>query len=211
MQGHFICLMHSFPGFFHHWLFFTVQCLLPERPSWTALSEFIHTVAPTIQSLPFQPQALFSCSLLVIYCSSVPKMCLTVTPWTAAHQSPLPSTISQSLLKLMSFELMMHSKHLILCCLLMLPPSIFPTTRVFSNELAIPIRWPKDWSFSFIISPSNEYSGLISFRIGWFDFLAVQGTFKSLLQHHNSKASILQHSAFVMIQLSHPYMTAGKP
>ena len=116
----------------------------------------------------------------------------------------------QSLLKLMSFELMMHSKHLILCCLLHLP-SIFPTTRVFSNELAIPIRWPKYWSFSFIISPSNEYSELISFRIGWFDFLAVQGTFKSLLQHHNSKASMLQHSAFFMIQLSHPYMTAGKP
>ena len=189
--------MHSFPGFFHHWLFFTVQCLLPERPSWTALSEFIHTVAPTIQSLPFQPQALFSCSLLVIYCSSVPKMCLTVTPWTAAHQSPLPSTISQSLLKFMSIEIVMPSNHLILCCPLLLP-SIFPSIRVFSNESVLRIKRPKYWSLR--ISPSNEYSGLITFRMDWFDLLAVQRILKSLLQHCSSKASILWRSDFFMFQ-----------
>ena len=104
----------------------------------------------------------------------------------------------------------MPSKHLVLCLLLLLLPSIFPSIRVFSNELALCIRWPKYWSFSFSISPSTEYLGLISFRIDWFDLLAVQGTVKSLLQHHGSKASILQHSAFFMVQLSHPYMTIGK-
>ena len=104
----------------------------------------------------------------------------------------------------------MFPNHLILCCPLLLLPSIFPSTRVFSNESAPSIKWPKYWSFSFSISPSNEYSGLISFRMDWLDLLAVQGTLKSLLQHHNSKASILQHSAFFMIQLSHPYMTPGK-
>ena len=118
--------------------------------------------------------------------------------------------ISQSLLKLMCIELVMPSNHLILCCPLLLLPSIFPSIRVFSNESALPIRWPQYWSFIFSISPSNEYSGLISFRIGWFDLLATQGTFKSLLQHHSSKASILQCSAFFMAQLSHPCMTTGK-
>ena len=115
-----------------------------------------------------------------------------------------------SLLKLMSIELVMPSNHLILCHPLLLPPSIFPSIRVFSNESVLPIRWPKYWCFSFSISPSNEYSGLISFTIDWLDLLAVQGTLKSLLQLHNSKASILQCSAFFMVQLSHPYMTTGK-
>ena len=133
----------------------------------------------------------------------------SVTSWTAAHQASLSITNSQSLLKLMSIELVMPSNHLILCFPLLLPPSIFPSIRVFSSESVLYIRWPKDWSFSFSISPSNEYSGLISFRINWYD-LAVQGTLKSLLQHHSSKTSILWHSAFFMIQLSHPYMTAGK-
>ena len=110
----------------------------------------------------------------------------------------------------MSVDLLMPSNHLILCCPLLLPPSIIPSIRVFSSESVLHIRCPKDWSFSFSISPSNEYSGLISFRIDWFDLLAVQGTLKSLLQHHSSKASILQCSAFFIVQLSHPYMTIGK-
>ena len=130
-------------------------------------------------------------------------------PWTAAHQASLSFTISQSLLKFMSIELLMLSNHLILCCPLCLLSSIFPSIRVFSNKLAICIRWPKYWSFSFSISPSYEYSGLISFRINWFD-LTVQGTLKSLLQHHNSKASILWHSAFFMAQRSHLYMSTRK-
>jgi len=110
----------------------------------------------------------------------------------------------------MSIESVMLSNHLILCHPLLLLPSIFPSIRVFSSESALHIRWPKYWSFSFSISPSNEYAGLISFRMDWLDLLAVQGTFESLLQHHNSKASILWHSAFFMVQLSHPYMTTGK-
>ena len=124
---------------------------------------------------------------------------LFATPRTAVHQASLSITISQSLLKLMSIESVMPSNHP-----LILMSSIFPSSRVFSNKLALHIRWPKYWSFSFSLSPSNEYSGLISFRIDWFDLLAVQGTFKSLLQHHSSKASILQCSAFFMVQLSHP-------
>ena len=118
-------------------------------------------------------------------------------------------TNSWSLLKLMFIESVMPSNHLILCCPLLLPPSIFPTIRVFSNESVLHIRWPKYWSFSCSISPFNEYSGLISFRVDWLDLLAVQGTLKSLLQHHSSKASILQHSDFFIAQLSHPYMTTG--
>ena len=118
--------------------------------------------------------------------------------------------ISQSLLKLMSIDLVMPSNRLILCCTLLLLPSTFANIRVFSNESVLRIRWPKFWSFSFRISPSSEYSGLISFRIDWFDLFAVQGTLKSLLQHHSSKASIRQRSAFFTVQLSHPYMTTGK-
>ena len=135
---------------------------------------------------------------------------LFVTPWTAAHQPSLSITDSQSLLKLMSIELVMPSNHLILCHPLLLLPSNFPSIRILSNESALLIRWPKYWSFSFSISPSNEYSGLIAFRMDWLDLLAVQGTLKSLLQHHSSKASILQGSAFFIVQLSHPYMTTGK-
>ena len=126
---------------------------------------------------------------------------LFATPWTAAHQASLSITNSWSLLKLMSIESVMPSNHLIFCCPLLLPPSIFPSIRVFSSESVLHIWWPKYWSFSFSISPSNEYSGLISFRIDWFDLLVVPGTLKSLLQHHSSKASILWCSAFFMAQL----------
>ena len=132
------------------------------------------------------------------------------TPWTAACQASLSFTISQSFLRLMSIESVMPSNHLILCHPLLLPPSVFPSVRVCSNESVFCIRWPNYWSFSFSISPSNEYSGLISFRIDWLDLLAVQGTLKSLLQHHSSKASIFQHSAFFIVQLSHPYMATGE-
>ena len=133
-----------------------------------------------------------------------------MTPWTAACQTSLTITNFQSLLKLISLELVLPSNHLILCHPLLLLPSIFPTIRTFSNESVLHIRWPKDWSFSFSISTSNEYSGQISFRMNWLDLLTVQGTLKSLLQHHSSKASILLHSAFFVVQLSHPYMTTGK-
>ena len=129
--------------------------------------------------------------------------------WTAAHQASLSITNSWRLLKLISVKSVMPSNYLILCHPLLLLPSIFPSIRVFSNESVLHIRWPKCWSFSFSINTSNEYSGLICFRIDWFDLLAVQGTLKSLLQHHSSKASILRHSAFLMVQLSHPYMTSG--
>ena len=135
---------------------------------------------------------------------------LFVTPWTAARQASLSIANSRSLLKLISVESVMPSNHLILCHPLLLLPSIPASIRVFSNESALHMRWPKYWSFSFSISPSNEYSGLISFRMDWLDLLAVQGTLKSLLQHHSSKASILQRSAFFIVQLSHPYMTTGK-
>ena len=130
---------------------------------------------------------------------------LFVTPWTAAHHASLSITNSQSSFKLMSVESLMQSNHLILCHPLLPLPSIFPSIRVFSDESVIRITWPKYWSFNFSISPSNEYSGLISFRMDWLDLLAVQGTFKSLFQHHSSKASILQGSAFFIVQLSHPY------
>ena len=135
---------------------------------------------------------------------------LFATPWTAAYQASLSITNSRSLLELMSVKSVMPSNHLVLCHPLLLLPSIFPSIRVFSNQLALRIRWPKYWSFSFNISPSNEYSGLISFGIDWLDLLAVQGTLKSLCQHHSSKASILQHSGFFIVQLSHPYKTNGK-
>ena len=135
---------------------------------------------------------------------------LFVTPWTAAHQASLSITNSQSLLQLMSIESVMPSKHLILCHPFLLLPSIFSSIMVFPNESALHIRWPKYWSFSFNISLSNEYSGFISFRADWFDLLAVQETLKRILEHHSLKASILRHSAFCIVQLSHPYMTTGK-
>ena len=134
----------------------------------------------------------------------------SVTPWTVARQASQSITNSQSSLKLMSIESVMPSYHLILCHPLLLLPSIFPSFRVFSNESALRIMWPKYWSFSFNISPSNEHPGLVSFRMNWLHLLAVQGTLKSLLQHHSSKASILWRSAFFTIQLSHPCMTTGK-
>ena len=142
--------------------------------------------------------------------SSGAQSCLTATPWTAARQASLSITNSRSSLKLMPIKSVMPSSHLILWRPLLLPPSIFPSIRFFSKESILRMRWPKYWSFSFSISPSNEYSGLISFRMDWLDLLAAQGTLKSLLQHHSSKASILQPSAFFIVQLSHPYMTTGK-
>ena len=144
---------------------------------------------------------LFGCSVIIQ---------LFATPWTAAHQASVSFTISWSLLKLMSIESVIPSNHLILSHPLLLPPSFFPSIRVFSNQSVLDIRWPKYWSFSYSISPSKEHPGLISFRMDWLDLLAVQGTLKSLLQHHSSKASILRHSAFFTVQLAHPYMTTGK-
>ena len=138
------------------------------------------------------------------------RIWLFATLWIAVCQASLSINNSQNLLKLMSLQSVMPSSHLIPCCTLFLLPSIFPSIRVFSNESALHIRWPKYWSFSFSISSSKEYSGLISFRMDWLDLLAVQGTLKSLLQHHSSKASILWCSAFFVVQLSHPYMTTGK-
>ena len=130
--------------------------------------------------------------------------------WTAACKASLSTTNSQNLLKLMSIESVIPSNHIILCCPLLLLPSIFPSIRIFSNESVLHIKWSKYWSFSFSISPSNDYSGLISFRMDWLDLLAVQGTLKSLLRHHSLKASILRHSAFFIVQLPHPYMATGK-
>ena len=147
----------------------------------------------------------YLCSVQLLSC-----VWLFATSWTAVRQASLSITNFRSLLKLVSIELVMPSNHRILCHPLLLPPSIFPNIRVFSNESALHIRWPKYWSFSFSISPSNEHSGPISFRLDWLGLLAVQGTLKGLLQHHGSKASILQRSAFFMVQLSHPYMTTGK-
>ena len=148
--------------------------------------------------------------LITFSVQSLSRVQLFVTPWTTAHQASLSITNSQSLLKLMSIESVMPSNHLILCHPLLLLPSIFSSIRVFSSASVLRIRWPKCWSFSISISPSNEYSGLISFRIDLFDLLAVQGTLKSLRQHHSSKASILRCSAFFMVQLSYPHMATGK-
>ena len=140
----------------------------------------------------------------MVVVQSISHVQLFATPWTAACQASLSITNSQTLPKLMPIESVMPSSHLILCCPLLFSPSIFPRIRVFSNESVHRIRWPKYWSFSFNISHSNEYSGLFSFRMDWLDLLAVQGNLESLLQHHSSKASILQHSAFFILQLSHP-------
>ena len=141
---------------------------------------------------------------------SLRRVWLFANPWTAACQASMSITNSWRLPKLISIELMMPSKHLILCCPLLLPHSIFPSIGVFSNESVLHIRWPKYWGFGFSISPSNEYSGLIFSRIDWLDFLAVQGTLKSLLQHHSSKASVLWCSTFFIVQLLHLSMTTGK-
>ena len=148
--------------------------------------------------------------LLSVQFSSATQLCLFVTPWTAACQAFLSITKFRSSPKPMSIESLMPSNYLILCHPLLLLPSIFPSISVFSSESALPIRWPKYWSFSFSISPSNKHPGLISFRMDWLDLFAVQGTLKSLLYYHSSKASILWLSAFFIVQLSHPYMTTGK-
>ena len=160
-----------------------------------------------------QPRKPACCKIDLQGTSSVqPPSCVWLfeTAWTSARQVSLSITNSRSLPKLMSIESVMPSNHLILCRPLLLLPSIFPSIKVFSNESVLHIRWPKYWSFSFNISSSNEHSGLISFRMDWLDLLAVQGTLKSLLLHHSSKASIFWHSAFFMVQLPHPYMTTGK-
>ena len=159
------------------------------------------------------PAVLLMIILNILSCIS--SICHSVvsgsaTPWSGEHQASVSITNSRSLFKLRSIESLMPPNNLLLHCTLLLPPSIFPNIRVFSNHSVLCIRWPKYWSFSFSISPSNEHSGLISFRIDWLCLLAVQGTLKSLLQHHSSKASIFWHSAFFMVQLSHPYMTTGK-
>ena len=172
---------------------------------------YVLSIVPVLESKLCEYKKL-SVLFVTVFSSvqSLSHVQLFATPWTAARQSSLSITNSRSLLKLMYTELAMPSNHLILCCPLLLPPSIFPSIRVFSNESALRIRWPKYWSFSFSISASNEHSGLISFRMDWMDLLAVQGTLKSLLQHHSSKASILQCSTFFIVQLSHPYVTTGK-
>ena len=161
------------------------------------------------------------CTIIILFCkwknylkkfSSVQLLShvqLFVTPWTAARQASVSITNSRSLLKLLSIESVLPSNHLILCRPLLLPPSIFPIIRVFSKESVLCIRWPKYWSFSFSIRPSNEYSGLVSFRMNWLDLLTVQGTLNSVLQHHRWKASVLRCSAFFIVQLSHSYMTTG--
>ena len=156
-------------------------------------------------------QFLFQCQRMFRFSSDQSFSCvwLFVTPWVTLYQTSLSITNSWSLWKLMSIKLVMPSNHLILCRPLLFPLSIFPSIRVFSNESVLHIRWPKCWSWSFSISPFNEYLGLISFRIDWFDLLAVQGILKSLLQYHSSKASILLHSAFFIVQLSYPYLTTG--
>ena len=165
----------------------------------------------------FAPVCLFVCwhatpghFLRVNSIQSLSRVQLFVTPWIAVLQASLSITNSQSLLRLTFMESVMPSSHLILCCSLLLLPPIPPSIRVFSNESTLHMRWPKYWSFSFSIIPSKEIPGLISFRMDWLDLLAVQGTLKSLLQHHSSEASILQRSAFFTVQLSHPYMTTGK-
>ena len=161
----------------------------------------------------FVSQVIKFSNIMIIQFSSVQSLScvrLFVTPWIAARQASLSITISWSSLKLKSIELVMPSSHLILCCPLFLLPPIPPSIRVFSNESTLCMRWPKYWSFSFSITPSKEHPGLISFRMDWLDLLAVQGTLRSHLQHHSSKASILRHSAFFTVQLSHQYMTTGK-
>ena len=176
-------------------------------------SETLHCSSIFHLSFPGHTFSLKTCISIERSFSSVQSLShvrFFATPWTVACQASLWITNSWRLLKLMSVESMMPSNHLILCCPLLLLPSIFPSIQVFSNLSGPPIRWPKDWNFSFSISPSNEYSQLISFKIDWFDIFAVWGTLKSLLQHHSLKTSVLQHSALFMVHLSHPYMTTGK-
>ena len=158
-----------------------------------------------------QASHVYLCKRVFSSVQSLSHVQLFATPWITAHQASLSITISWSSLKLMSIESVMPSSHLILCCPLLLLPPNPPSIRVFSNESTLRMRWPKYWSFSLSIIPSKEHPGLISFRMDWLDLLAVQGTLRSLLRHHSSKASILRHSAFFTVQLSYPYMTTGKP
>ena len=196
----------SKPLILQHSAIFIVQLSNPHMTTGKTKALTTWTFIGKVMSLLFNMLSQFSS---VQFSYSV--MSDSLQPHGLQHARP-PCHIanSQSLLKLMSIESVVPSSHLILCCPLLLPPSIFPSIRVFSDESVLRIRWPKYWSFSFSISPANEYSGLISLRMDWLDLLAVQGTLKSLLQHHSSKASILQHSAFFTVQLTHPYMTTGK-
>ena len=181
-----------------------IQLLYPwhrTSPCWADRVNYIEAKGVLLKH-KFSPQKVVVQSLSHVW--------LFGTPWTTACQAPLSSTISQSLLRFMSIKSVMLSNHLILCHFPLLLPSLFLSSRVFSNESALPIRWLKYWSFNFSNNPFNEYSGLISFRSDWFDLLEVQRTLKGLLQHHSLKASFLQLSAFFMIQLSHLYMTTGK-
>ena len=182
--------------------FWKWNCVICEWP--VSLSEFGESLNKIFKSQKGNHGSVISSFHLLS------RVQLFATPWTATRQASLSITNSQNLLKLTSIQLVNPSNHFLHCCPLLLIPSIFPGIRVFSNESVLCIRWPKDWSFSFRISPSNEYSGLISFRMEWLDLLAVQGTLKSLLQHHRSKASILQCSVLFIVQLSHPYMTTGE-
>ena len=194
----------------HHFeskMFWKLWLRLWYHPSYDINFLFFHRKSRSYRALKLNETTLFVFSVHSV--QSLSHVWLFVTPWTAAHQTSLSFTNSWSLRKPMSIELVMPSNHLILCPLL-LPPSIFPSIRVFSSESVLHIKWSKYWGFSFSISPSNEYSGLISFRMDWLDLLAVPGTLKNLLQHHSSKASILQCSPFFILQLSHPYMTTGK-
>ena len=184
----------------------------------TFIKSYNYHVLFSVRTLTIHPLSNFLVynTLTIITISSISsvqslsRIQLFATPWTAAHQAFLFITNSQRLFKLMFIGSVTPSNHLILCHFLLLPPSTFPSIRVFSNESAVHIRWPKYWSFSFNISPSSEHSRLISFRMDWLGLLSVQGTLKSLLQHCSSKASILRHSAFFIVQLLHPYMTIGK-
>ena len=192
-----------------------MDCSMPVSPAFHCLLEFaqtlVHWVNDAIQPSHVLSYLLFMTVMMWLF-SSVQLLShvrLFATSETAAHQASLSITNFRSLLKFLSIEWVMPSNHLVLCRPLLLP-SIFPSFRVFSKESVLCIRWPKYWSFSFSISPSNDYSGLISFRMDWLDLLVVQGTLKNLLQHHSSKASILWHSAYFTVQLSHPYITTGK-
>ena len=196
------CLEATKPVCHNYWAH-VLQLLKPTCPGAYAPQEKPLQWEARAPQLESSPRSLSSVQ-------SLSRVRLFATPWTAARQASLSITNSWSLPKLMSIDSVMPSNHLILCHPLLLPPSIFPSIRVFSNESALYVRWPKYWSFSFNISPSSKYPGLISFRMDWLDLLAVQGTLKSFIQHHSSKASILQHSAFFIVQLSHSYMTTGK-
>ena len=200
--------MHfSIMAWFLHIFLFMVECFYHIQ---RCREQYYKTHLPRPSNYWHMGNDIYLWSLFVAI-SSVVQLCPTLCiPWTTARQASLSITSSQSPHKLMSIELVMLSNHLILCCPLLLLPSIFSSIRVFSNESAFHIRWLKCWSFSFNISPSDEYSGLISFRMDWLDLLAVQVTLKSLLQHHSWKPSILRCSALFMVQLSHPYMTIGK-